>query len=162
MIGGNDHPFVAQLSLRRTPDAELVNGADDFEPGHVGPDEECRHAVHGFSMPVEERLRESRDHASAVAVADPDLPAVESLVRAILRQHRGRLDVLRVRSNLGLGQRISGEKITARQRREIALLLLIVAMEDDRLGPKSPVDADENSERSGDRRKGLKYAGGGG
>ncbi len=151
MIDGNLERLVAQLRLCRAADAELVHGADHLEPRHVGADQKGSHALHRLATPLNECLRESRNHASAMAIPDPDLPSVEPPVRSILAQRRGRLDVLGIRSDIRLGQRIGSEKITARKRRQIALLLLVVPVQHDRLGAKAAVDADENGERCVDR-----------
>ena len=128
-----------------------------LKAGHVGADQKCRHALHRLAAALDERLRESRNHSGAMAVADPDLPAVEPPVRSVLAERRGRLDVLRIGADLGLGQRVRGEKIATRERRQVALLLLIVAVQHDRLGAEPAVDADENGERSIDRRERLEH-----
>ena len=125
---GNLEILVEQLRLCRSTNAELSDRAEDFEARHVGAKDECSRAHHGLTAPLDWRLREGRDHASAMRVADPDLVTVEHPLRAVFGKSRGRLDVLRVGASLGLRQRIGRERLTAREAREIARLLLVVSV----------------------------------
>src|SRR5437763_1041509 len=77
MVGRNLETIVAQFSLRRAANSELSYRADDPKPGHVGSDEKRSHALDTLTTTLDERLRKGRNHAGAVAVADPDLLAVE-------------------------------------------------------------------------------------
>src|SRR6185503_7868940 len=95
-----------------------------------------------------ECLGKGRNDSSAMAIADPDFPAVQSPVRTVPDGRRGGLDVLRVGPDVRLGQSIGGEKITASQRREVAILLLVAAMEHDRLGAAPAMNADHYGQRS--------------
>src|SRR5688572_7461551 len=117
MVGGNLQILEIQLGLRRSTDPELPYRPHDFESGHVRADQTGCRPLSLLATPLQIRLCERRDHAGTVRVPDPDLPAVERPLRAILAQTRSRLDVLRVRSDLGLGQRIRGEILTPRERR---------------------------------------------
>ena len=95
--------------------------------------------MHRLAVPLDLRLRERRDHAGAMAVADPVLAPVEDPLRAVVAQSRARHDVLRVGAGLRLGERVRGERLAAREHREVALLLLGRAEQHDRLGAESAV-----------------------
>src|SRR5688500_1137537 len=157
MVGGYLEILEVQLRLRRSTDAQLPHRADNLESGHVRANQKRGRPLNLLPTPLQIRLGKSRNHTGTVGVADPDLPAIELPLRAVLAETGGRLDVLRVRSDLRLCQCIRGEILPASQRRQIALLLLIVSVKHDRLRAEPAVNADENGERRVDRRKRREY-----
>src|ERR1700686_3274775 len=118
VVCGHYHPFVTQLSLGRTTNPELTHRADHSKAGHIRPDEKRCRTLSCLTATLHERLRESRNYAGAMTVADPDLPAIEKPVGFILGQCRCCLDVLRIRPNLRLSPSIRSEKIPPSERRQ--------------------------------------------
>src|ERR1700694_2151219 len=157
MVYRNLHAFVTQFGLCRAADSKLAHGADHAKTWHVGANEKRSHARYSLTATLDECLRKSRDHSSAVSVTDPDLPAIETPVRAVLGQCRGRLDVLSIGADIGLRQRIGSQEIAPGERRQIALLLLVVAVEHDRFRSKATMDADHDGERRVDRRESFEH-----
>src|ERR1700674_1239995 len=125
--------LVTQLGLCRAANPELAHRPDHAKTGHVRTDEKRCRALNRLTATLHERLGESRNHSGAMPITNPDLSAIETPVRPVLGQRRGSLDVLRVGADLGLSQRVGSEKISPSESRQIPLLLLIVAVENDRL-----------------------------
>ena len=73
--------LVVQLRLRRAANAELAHRAGDAKARHVRANDERGRPLDALAAPLGRRLRERRDHAGAMAVADPLLAAVEDPVR---------------------------------------------------------------------------------
>src|SRR5688500_2806683 len=143
MIGGNLEVLEIQLRLRRSTDTELPHRSHNRESGHVGANQKRCRPLSSLAAPLKISLSKRRDDSGTMRIADPDLPAIELPLRAVLAETRGRLDVLRVGSDIGLGQRVRGEILSARQCRQIPLLLLLAAVEHDRLRPPPAVNTDE-------------------
>ena len=78
VIGGNLETVIPQFRLRRAANAELFDSAYHAKTRHVGPNEKGCQALHALATTLHERLRESRDDAGAMPIADPDLLAVQS------------------------------------------------------------------------------------
>ena len=136
--------LVRQLHLRRPANAELLERSGHAEPRHVGPHDERRRTQNVLAVPLDFCLRKGRDHAGAMPVADPDLAPVQR-PRAIAVPRGARLDILGVRSGLRLGQRVRRQIVATREGREVAGLLLGVAVHHDRLGPEATVHADQHA-----------------
>ena len=98
------------------------------------------------------RLGERRDDARSMGVADPVLVARERPASVVVRLRLGH-DVLGVRACLGLGECVRGERITAREDRQVALFLLLGAEEHDGLGAESAVHGHEHAERGVEARE---------
>jgi hypothetical protein len=154
VVGRDLEVGVEQLRLRGAADAHLPHRADDLEAGHVRADDEGRRALRSLAAPLDLRLCEGGDDAGAVRVPDPVLAAVQQPVRAVGAAPRLGDDVLRVGAGLRLGERVGGERLAAREHRQVARLLLGTSEEDDRLRPEPAVHADEHAARRVDRRHG--------
>ena len=72
--------LVCQRCLRRSANAELSESAGDVKAFHVRPNEECRRTLDLLAGSFRLRLREGRDDAGTVPVADPLFLAVENPV----------------------------------------------------------------------------------
>ena len=143
MIDRHFHVFIQKLRLCRATNAELPNCAEHFESRHVWPDNERRRAHDGFTASLDRSLRERRYYSGAVTVSNPDLVAVEDPLRSVVRKRRCRLDVLRVRSRLWLGERIRGQRFAASEHRQVARLLFVVPVKNDGLRPEAAVNANK-------------------
>src|SRR6185437_11806990 len=75
------------------------------------------------------------------------LAPVQDPLRAVVREARRRLHVLRVGADLGLGQRIRGERVAAREHRQILGFLLVRTEQHDRLRAEPAVNADQHGQR---------------
>ena len=124
---------------RGAANAHLLFFGADGEAGKVFLDEERREllAVH---------FREDRKQVGEVGVGDPHLLAVEDVVLAVGREHGLGAAVQRVRAAGPLRQRVSTDHLGRCQLRQVLLLLLLGAEEDDRQRADAGVSAHRHDE----------------
>ena len=123
----------------RGAQAHLLLDLADFEAGELLLDDEGGDPAARAKLAVVGG--EDDQHVGERAVGDPHLAAVEHPLVALAS--RGRADVRRVGAGARLGQRPGAELTALAERREIALLLLVVAAQVDRHPAELAVCADD-------------------
>ena len=87
------------------------------------------------------------------------LAAIQHPAGVVVAAARRRHDALCIRSRFRFGQRVRRQHLAARECRQIARLLVVVAEEHQRLAAESAVHADQHAQRCIDRGHGAEYAG---
>jgi hypothetical protein len=126
---GHAHLVEMDLDGAAAALAHLVLGLARTETGHLLLDDEGRDPAPRAELPIVGG--EDHDQVGHIAVGDPDLGAVEDPVLALAC--RGRAHGPGVAAAVGLGQGVAGELLAFAHRRQPALLLLVGAIEQDRV-----------------------------
>ena len=119
---------------RRAANAHLLLFRADGEAGEIAFDEE-----RGELLAID--LREDGEQIGEVRVRDPHLLAVQDVVLAVGREHGLACGCSARRSRWCFRQRVSADHLARRQLRQILLLLLLGAEEDDRQRADAGVSA---------------------
>jgi hypothetical protein len=110
--------------------------------------DERGHALLGLAVDLDRDFGEHREHARVARIADPDLLAVEPVVRAVRTRHGRGAHRLRVGARARFGEAERRDPFTGRTRRQPPLLLVVGAEEDDPLEADGLMRAEVHGERS--------------